>query len=76
MVLNTIKLNLEMNLGNDKAFILFVEFFGNFPTPKDISQRIYIYIYIMFVKEKRENILQSLGEYSIFIMESSNLVIY
>lgn len=32
-----------MNLGNDKAFILFVEFFGNFPTPKDISQTINIY---------------------------------
>jgi len=49
-----------MNLGNDKAFILFVEFFGNFPTPKDISQT--INIYIMFVKEKRKNILQSFGE--------------
>jgi len=48
-----------MNLGNDKAFILFVEFFGNFPTPKETFLK--KYIYNMFVKEKRENILQSFG---------------
>jgi hypothetical protein len=65
-----------MNLGNDKAFILFVEFFGNFPTPKDISQSIYIYIYNVCEGKKREYSSKFWWEYSIFNMKSSILVIY
>jgi len=74
-MLNTIKLNLEMNLGNDKAFILFVEFFGNFPTPKETFLKEYIYIICLWRKKERI-FFKVLGEYSIFNMESSNLVIY
>jgi hypothetical protein len=65
-----------MNLGDDKAFILFVEFFGNFPTPKNISQRIYIK-YVCEAK-KRQYTSKFLGMFHFQhrIFNFSYLVIY